>query len=113
MINKSIKKIWLVCLCFASIALAGCFHIPNEDWLPSKNKVDTWNTEQNDEMQQAVDSFAEGIDMISTQRNEMKNDKNVEINTESIVESGENNDNEDIIIGNESENQKIEETSEE
>jgi len=36
------KKIWLFCLCLASLGLVGCFHIPDEDWLPSRNKVNTW-----------------------------------------------------------------------
>ena len=76
--NKSIKKIWLVCLCLAGLCLAGCFHVPNKDWLPSKNKVDSWENKKNDEMQQAVDSFVEWVDMFSSQRGEMKDNENVE-----------------------------------
>ena len=87
MVNKSVKKIWLVCLCIASLSLVGCFHVPNQDWLPSKNKVNTWKIEKNDEMQQALDSFVWGIDIISSQRGETKNNENEKVETEKINES--------------------------
>ena len=71
------KKIWLLCLCLASLGLAGCFHIPDEDWLPSKNKVDTWNT-QNEEVENALNSFMDWINVVSSQRNGMKTEENKE-----------------------------------
>ena len=71
------KKIWLLCLCLASLGLAGCFHIPDEDWLPSKNKVDTWNT-QNEEVENALNSFMDWINVVSTQRNGMKTEEDEE-----------------------------------
>ncbi len=79
------KKIWLLCLCLASLALAGCFHIPDEDWLPSKNKVNTWNT-QNEEVENALNSFMDWINVVSTQRNDMKTEENEEI--EQIITEG-------------------------
>ena len=71
------KKIWLLCLCLASLGLAGCFHIPDEDWLPSKNKVNTWNT-QNEEIENALNSFMDWINVVSTQRNGIKSEENEE-----------------------------------
>ena len=71
------KKIWLLCLCLASLGLAGCFHIPDEDWLPSKNKVDTWNT-QNEEVENALNSFMDWINVVSTQRIGMKTEEDEE-----------------------------------
>ncbi len=71
------KKIWLLCLCLASLSLAGCFHIPDKDWLPSKNKVNTWNT-QNEEIENALNSFMDWINVVSTQRNDMKAQENEE-----------------------------------
>ena len=71
------KKIWLLCLCLASLGLAGCFHIPDEDWLPSKNKVNTWNT-QNEEVENALNSFMDWINVVSTQRNGIKSEENEE-----------------------------------
>ncbi len=79
------KKIWLLCLCLASLSLAGCFHIPDEDWLPSKNKVNTWNT-QNEEVENALNSFMDWINVVSTQRNDMKTEENEEI--EQIITEG-------------------------
>ena len=81
MIDKLIKKLWVVCLCLTSFSLIGCFHVPDEDWLPSKNKINTWNT-QNDDVEKALNSFMDGIDMVSSQRNEMKNDEIKETNNE-------------------------------
>ena len=70
------KKIWLLCLCLASLSLAGCFHIPDKDWLPSKNKIETWNVERDEEMERALDSFMYWINIISTEKGEVKNDEN-------------------------------------
>lgn len=67
------KKIWVFCLCLASISIAGCFHIPDEDWLLNNNEVETWNVEKVDELEQAVNSLKEWINIASTQRNNMKN----------------------------------------
>lgn len=77
--NKLFKKIWLISLCLASLALVGCFHIPDEDWLPSRNKVDTWNIQKNDEVEQAVNSLIQWIDIVSS-RNETKNSNESEAN---------------------------------
>lgn len=71
------KKIWLLCLCLASLSLIGCFHVPDEDWLPSKNKVNTWNT-QNEEVENALNSFMDWIDVVSTQRNDIKSEEKEE-----------------------------------
>ena len=113
------KKIWLICLCLASLGLAGCFHIPDEDWLPSRNKVKTEDVEKGVEFEQAVDSFMDWINMISSDWNEIKNDdENDEVNnetseglseTENEEISYENNIASEEITDNESENQEIEE----
>ena len=66
MVEKSIKRIWLLCLCLASLSLVGCFHIPDEDWLPSKNKINSWYVRKDDEIEQAISSFMNWIDMISS-----------------------------------------------
>ncbi len=79
--DKAIKKFWLVCLWLASLCLVGCFHVPNQDWLPNKNKIDTWNIQKDTEMQQAVDSFMEWIDIISSQRDESKKDEDKIVDT--------------------------------
>ena len=80
------KKIWLLCLCLASLSLAGCFHVPDEDWLPSRNKVNTWNT-QSEDVEKALNSFMDWINVVSTQRNDMKNEWKEEIITEDSNES--------------------------
>ena len=80
------KKIWLLCLCLASLSLAGCFHVPDEDWLPSRNKVNTWNT-QSEDVEKALNSFMDWINVVSTQRNDMKNEWSEEIITEDSNES--------------------------
>ena len=82
MINISIKRIWLICLCLASLSLAWCFHVPDEDWLPSRNKVET--TQKDDNVEQALNSFMYWVDMVSSQRNAMKNDE-VEINENEVL----------------------------
>lgn len=100
------KKIWLFCLCLASLGLVGCFHVPDEDWLPSKNKIDTWNVQKDTWMQQAVDSLIEWINIISSQRDEMKNEENNEESGE-IAGSGDKNiDIEEIIEDEEAVNNR-------
>ena len=85
------KKIWLLCLCLASLAIAGCFHIPDEDWLPSKNKVNTWNT-QKEEVENALNLFMDWINIVSTQRNELNNEQSENLVTEdsdkNVIEIG-------------------------
>ena len=82
------KKIWLLCLCLASLNLVGCFHIPDEDWLPSRNKVNTWNT-QSEDVEKALNSFMEWINMVSSQRNDMKSEEiTSEGSDENVIEIG-------------------------
>ena len=77
------KKIWLFCLCLASLGLVWCFHVPDEDWLPSKNKAKTEDVKnENVEVEQAIDSLVEWFNMASTERNNMKNKKSDETDTE-------------------------------
>lgn len=92
------KKIWLFCLCLASLSLAWCFHVPDEDWLPSRNKIKTENVEKDEEVEQAINSFMQWIDMISSDWNELENRENDGKITENVdVEAfGENTDNEEI-----------------
>lgn len=85
------KKIRLLCLCLASLSLVGCFHVPDEDWLPSKNNVNTWDTQKNEEMEQALNSFMDWINIISSEWNELKNEETTsegvkEVENESINE---------------------------
>lgn len=90
------KKIWLFCLCLASLSLVWCFHIPDEDWLPSRNKVKTENAEkENVEVEEAINSFVDWFNIISTQRSEMneneiteedKWDENIDESEEIITE---------------------------
>lgn len=102
MIDKSIKKIWLICLCLSVLTLVGCFHIPDEDWLPNKDKANTWNIQRNNEVEDAFNSFIDGVGIISTQRNEIKDDKTVEISQEeALINTG------DINIDDENLNQEI------
>ncbi len=70
--NNYIRIIWLICITLTSLALVGCFHIPNEDRLPNKNKTNTWNTERDIELEQTVNSFINSINLISSQINENK-----------------------------------------
>lgn len=98
------KRIWLFCLCLASLSLVGCFHVPDEDWLPSKNSVDIWDIQKDDEMDQALNDIMEWINMVSSQRNDMKNEENEE--SEQIINEGSDENvieiNEDNIADNES-----------
>ena len=79
MLGKSIKRIWLICLCLASLTLVGCFHVPDEDWLPNRNKLDTWDIHQDEEIEQALNSFISWVNMISSEWDEMKHEENGEI----------------------------------
>ena len=107
------KKIWLLCLCLASLGLVGCFHIPDEDWLPSKDKVNTWDTQKDNEMDQALNDIMEWINMFSSHRDDESNDESNGANTEEsddsniktendIISSEENLSNEESIISEES-----------
>ena len=91
------KKIWLFCLCLASLSLVGCFHIPDEDWLPSKNKVKTEETKSDPEFEEAIDSFMDWINMISSEWNEVNDEESNEIAEEEV----EKVDVEDKAISNE------------
>ena len=74
------KKIWLLCLCLASVGLVGCFHVPDEDWLPSRNKTETWSIQKDEEMEQALNSFMDWITMISSEWDKINN---------GVIETGE------------------------
>lgn len=108
-------KIWLICLCLSIFSLSGCFHVPDEDWLPSKNKTKTEEVEKDAEIQQAVTSFMDWINMISSQWDEIKGNKKTEdinktddekVNNEEIIDKDIIND--EIIVNIEGENQIIE-----
>jgi len=116
MINKLIKKIWFICLWLASLALAGCFHIPDEDWLLSSNKTETWDV-KNDEMDEALDSLMNWINIISSDWDNLKNNESDGISTddwsENAIEveetiSGEETVDDTGAIDNEVENEEIE-----
>ena len=125
MINNSFKKIWLICLWIASLCLVWCFHIPDENWLPNKNKVKTGEVKKDVEFEQAVDSLMNGINQISSEWDEMKNVENNEVDAENlendIIEMGETVDgeedieNEELIedvgevVEDEGENQEVQE----
>ena len=76
------KKIWILCLCLASLGLVGCFHVPDEDWLPSKNNAETWNIQKDEEMEQALNSLMQWFDIISSDWSELKDNENEEITAE-------------------------------
>lgn len=87
MTNKYIKRIWLLCLWLASLSLVGCFHVPDEDWLPNKWKVQE-ETIQQDELSDAFNSLIEWVNVVSSQRNEMKNNEdNNEVDIEEVSET--------------------------
>ena len=106
------KKIWLLCLCLASLGLVGCFHIPDEDWLPSKNKVNAWETQKDEEMEDALNGIMDWIDIISSEWDEMKNEEDNATITEEWEENTIEIENEPIndeeIIDNEVENEEVE-----
>lgn len=103
------KKIWLFCLCLASLSLAGCFHVPDEDWLPSRNKIKTENVEKDEEVEQAINSFMQWIDMISSDWNEFGNEENIDINEDVDVNVSEKNNDNKEITDDKVENGEIEE----
>ena len=70
------KKFWLLCLCLASFCLVGCFHVPDEDWLLSSDKAETWDV-KNDEMDEALNSLMDWINMISSDWNDLKNNDKI------------------------------------
>ena len=111
----TMKKIWLLCLCLASLGLVGCFHIPDEDWLLSCDKAETWDV-KNDEMDEALNSLMDWINMISSYWNDLKNNESDEINTddwsENTIEEETINDEETDdteTTDNEVENEEVEE----
>ncbi len=103
------KKIWIFCLCLVSLSLVGCFHIPDEDWLPSRNKVKSGEIKNDPEFDEAIDSFMDWINMISSEWNEVNDEESNEISeeVENIeIEDGVINNKE--IANNEIESDKIE-----
>ena len=98
--NSYIKTIWLICLSLSSLALVGCFHIPNEDWLPSKGT----NIQKNkdNEIEQTLNSLMKWIDLITSKWN---NAKNIETNQELDIV---NSTNEEYETLEENINQEIE-----
>ena len=105
------KKIWLMCLCLTGLSLAWCFHVPDEDRLPSRNKVKTGDINENAEIEQAIDSLMEWFDIASSQLDDMdKNEGAVyyeEWNENAIKMEDETLNNENIIENN---NEIVEET---
>lgn len=91
------KKIWLLCLCLASLGLVGCFHVPDEDWLPSKNNAETWNVQKDEEMEQALNSLMQWFDIISSDWNELKDDEIIDEEVENVEVEDEIVSEEDII----------------
>ena len=85
MVDKYIKRIWFVCLCLTSLSLVGCFHVPDEDWLPSRNKVET--TQKDNQVEETLNSFIDSVDMISSQRDEMKDNEEEQITYEELDEN--------------------------
>lgn len=87
---KIIQKIWFFSLCLSLVILTGCFHIPDEDWLPSKNKVKVETT--NNEEQIFLDSINTAKNMLNNINNseETSNNEstiiNEEITNEEIIE---------------------------
>ena len=86
MISNLIKKIWLICLWLTSLSLVGCFHVPDEDWLPSRNKVNTWGIQKNNQVEQALNSLIDWIDMISSQRSQVRDDEAENDENEASIE---------------------------
>jgi hypothetical protein len=93
-----------------------CFHIPDEDWIPNRNKVKINDTKNEDvEMEQAINSLKDWFNKASNQWNKKNIKANDEINieewNEDIVENeidfNENEENE--TDNNEKINQNLEE----
>ena len=107
------KKIWLICLCLAGLSLAWCFHIPDEDWLPSRNNVKNEDVEKNIEkdkdIEQAINSLVQWVNMISSDWNELKDEEGSDEVTENddVEISGKNTNNEEIT-DDKAENEEIE-----
>ena len=66
-----------------------CFHIPDEDWIPSRNKVKTEDVKNDGEVEQAINSLVDWFNKASNQWNE----KNIKANDEINIEEW----NEDIV----------------
>ena len=98
------KKIWLFCLCLASLSLVWCFHVPDEDWLPSRNKINSEEVKNDKEVEDAIDSFMDWINTISSDWNDTKDDN--EVNNEEAEEVIEI-ENENIDIEERIENEEI------
>ena len=117
MINKLIKKIWFICVWLASLTLVWCFHVPDEDRLLSSNKTETWNI-KNDELDEAINSLIDWVNIVSSQRNETKNNENEEVYTWESEEldieikdeniDGENRITNEELSNNENDDQEIE-----
>ena len=103
------KKIWLFCLCLVSFSLAGCFHIPDEDWLPNKNKIKTEDLKEDDDVEQAINSLVQWIDKISSDWNEFGNEENIDITEDVDVDATEKNNDNEEITDDKVENGEIEE----
>ena len=103
------KKIWLLCLCLASLSLIGCFHIPDEDWLPSKNKTKSENMKKDEDVEQAINSLVQWIDKISSDWNEFGNEENIDITEDVDVDVSEKNNDNEEITDDKVENGEIEE----
>ena len=112
------KKIWLLCLCLASLSLIGCFHIPDEDWLPSKDKTKSESIKKDEDVEQAINSIMQWIDTISSNWDRINYDENKESYTRDLERinseiSDENIDNDETvdneIVEPEDENQEIQE----
>ena len=104
------KKFWLLCLCLASLSLVGCFHVPDEDWLPSRNNAETWNIQKDEDVEQALNSLMQWFDIISADWSELKNEENEETISEEVenIELEDEAINEEEINDNEAENKEIE-----
>ena len=107
------KKIWLFCLCLASLSLVGCFHVPDEDWLPSKNNAKTEdlkkNVEKDEDVEHAINSLVQWIDKISSDWNEFGNEENIDITEDVDVDATEKNNDNEEITDDKVENGEIEE----
>jgi hypothetical protein len=110
------KKIWLLCLCLASLSLVGCFHVPDEDWLPSKDKTKSESIKKDEDVEQAINSIMQWIDTISSSWDQINYDEKEEsytgdlerINSEILDENINNDEIVDNEISNpENENLKI------
>ena len=113
MVSKSIKKIWFIWLWLSCLILAWCFHIPDEDWLPSKNKPEAIH--KDDQVEQAINSFVDWMNMVSSQRNEIKSTETPGISRddEENIEEIEAINNEEVIDTEETIEDEVNENQEE